>query len=164
MNTQATLEAIRHQEAALTLPAFSHNIAWQIGSLARDLAQQRGLVLGIQVRRAADPVFLTLMDGMVPNALNWLRRKSNTTLLFDRSTYGLNLHLAAKDQTLARHALSDADYASDGGGFPLRVQHAGTVGTLAISGLDQRSDHEFAVEVLCLHLHIDYATLALPAL
>ncbi len=160
---QEAIEAIKRQEAALMLPAFSKEIAWRIGILARQLAVERGYAIGIEITVAGSPVFVTALDGTSPNSMRWLRRKSNTVALFDRSSYGLSLHFASKQQTLARHALPEAEYTSDGGGFPLRVAQAGLVGTLAVSGLDQRGDHELAVETLCLHLGLDYRTLALPA-
>ena len=154
---------IKQQEAALVLPAFSKEIAWQIGSIARELALSRGAVIGLEIRVAGSPVFLTLLDGTPPNVTHWLRRKANTVALFDSSSYRLFLQLASKQQTLARHALPEAEYAHDGGGFPLRVAHAGLIGSIAVSGLDQRADHEFAVETLCLYLKKDYKALALAS-
>lgn len=159
---QGDIEAIKRQESVLVLPAFSKEIAWQLGSQARSLAVQRGFAVGIEVTAGETPVFTTALDGTSPNTMKWLRRKSNTVALFDRSSYGLSLHFESKGQTLARHALPESDYTSDGGCFPLRVQHAGLVGTLAVSGLDQRGDHELAVETLCLHLGLTYADVALP--
>ena len=159
---QTLIEAIKRQENTLVLPAFNKAIAWEIGNIARSLAVQHKHVVAIEVRSNGAPVFLTALDGTSPNSLKWLTRKSNTVALFDRSTYGLSMHLAAKNQTLARHALPEAEYSADGGGFPLRVLNGGIVGSLAVSGLDQRSDHELAVETLCLHLGLDYNSIALP--
>jgi uncharacterized protein (UPF0303 family) len=156
------LDAIKRQEAALALPAFSKDIAWQIGFIARGLAAARQLSIGIEICAAGSPLFLTAFDGTSPNTMRWLRRKSNTVAVFDRATYGLSLHLASKNQTIARHALPEAKFTSDGGGFPLRVANAGLIGSLAISGLDQKGDHELAVEALCLHLGLDYDGLSLP--
>jgi uncharacterized protein (UPF0303 family) len=161
-DTQTILELIRKQEDALVLPTFSKAIAWEIGSLARNLAVERGHAVAIEVRSNGAPVFTSALDGTTPNSMRWLTRKGNTVALFDRSSYGLSLQLAAKNQTLARHALPEAEYTADGGGFPLRVSNAGLVGSLAISGLDQRSDHELAVEAICLHLQLEYAAFALP--
>ncbi len=143
------------------LPGFSKEIAWRVGCIARDLAVQLSAAIAIEICIAGVPVFVTALDGTSPNSMKWLRRKSNTVALFDRSSYGLALHLASKQQTLARHALPEADYTADGGGFPIRVADAGLVGSIAVSGLDQRSDHELAVEALCIHLSRNYADLAL---
>lgn len=160
---ETDIAAIRRQEDELQLKAFSKEIAWKIGSLARGLAEDRGYVIGIEIVLADVPVFTTAFDGTSPSTMRWLRRKAATVAHFDRSSYGLWLQLQAKGQTLARHALPEAEFAADGGSFPLRVAGAGIVGSLTISGLDQRSDHEFAVEVLCRFTGKDFAALALPA-
>ena len=161
---EADIATIRRQEEELKLPTFSKAVAWEIGLLARGLAAERGHAIGIEICAAGAPVFTTAFDGTSPGTMRWLRRKAATVAHFDRSTYGVWLQLQSKGQTLAaRHALADAEFAADGGGFPLRVVSAGLVGSLTISGLDQRSDHEFAVEVLCRYLSKDYTALALPA-
>lgn len=162
---ETDIAAIRRQEDKLELPTFSKQIAWEIGLLARTLAAERGHAIGIEIRAAGVPVFTTAFDGTSPGTMRWLQRKAATVAHFDRSSYGLWLQLQSKGQTLfGRHALPDVEFAADGGGFPLRVISAGLVGSLTISGLDQRSDHEFAVEVLCRSLGKDYAELALPPL
>lgn len=159
----AAIASILQQEFQLQLPHWSKQLAWQLGTLARALAEERGHSVGIEICMAGTPVFTTLMDGTVPGTSRWLRRKAATVALFDRSSYAVWLQLESKGQTLAgRHALPDAEFAADGGGFPLRVANVGLVGSLTVSGLDMRSDHEFAVEVLCRHLGKDYAELALP--
>lgn len=159
---EADLTTIRRQEEELYLPAFSKDEAWKLGTLARALATERGHGIAVEIVAAGVPVFTTLLEGTVPGTTRWLRRKAATVALFDRSSYGIWLQLQSKGQTLAgRHALPDAEFAADGGGFPLRVKGAGFVGSLTISGLDMRADHEFAVEVLCRFLGKDYAALAL---
>ena len=159
---EADIEKIRQQEGELKLQAFSKEIAWQLGSLARGMAAERGYPLAIEICAGGVPVFTTLFEGTSPGTVRWLRRKAATVALFDRSSYAVWLQLQSKGQTLAgRHALQDADFAADGGGFPLRVVSAGFVGSLTISGLDMRADHEFAVEVLCRHLGMEYSDLAL---
>jgi uncharacterized protein (UPF0303 family) len=54
-----------------------------------------------------------------------------------------------------------SDYASHGGSFPLAVKGAGIVGSVTVSGLPQRADHELVVEALCALLGKDYASLKL---
>jgi uncharacterized protein (UPF0303 family) len=43
------------------------------------------------------------------------------------------------------------------------VKGAGVVGSVTVSGLPQRADHELAVEALCAELGRDYAALRLGA-
>jgi len=62
----------------------------------------------------------------------------------------VGLKLKAKNETLAdQQGLSLADYATHGGSFPLTVVGAGVVGSVTVSGLPQRADHELVVEALC---------------
>jgi uncharacterized protein (UPF0303 family) len=81
---------------------------------------------------------------------------------FHRSSYAVGLKLKAKNETLAeQQGLPLADYAVHGGSFPLTVKGAGVVGSVTVSGLPQRSDHELVVEALCAMLGRDYAGLRL---
>ena len=50
---------------------------------------------------------------------------------------------------------------SHGGSFPIRVQNAGLVAAVTVSGLPQRADHELVVEALCLELNQGYSALRL---
>ncbi len=153
---------IAQQERELQLPAFDLSIAWQLGSLAHSLAEERNYAIAIEIRRAGKTVFLVARNGTVPSQLDWLRRKANTCEWFGRSSYSTWLNLQQKQQTLSsRHALPDRDYAADGGAFPISVADTGAVGVLIISGLDQRADHELAVEVLSRHLGKNYEDLKL---
>jgi uncharacterized protein (UPF0303 family) len=69
-----------------------------------------------------------------------------------------------KNETLTeQQGLPIFDYASHGGSFPLAVESAGVVGSVTVSGLPQRADHELVVEALCNLLGRDYAALRLPA-
>ena len=62
-----------------------------------------------------------------------------------------------------KYALPQAEYAGHGGSFPIRVQGAGAIGSVTVSGLPQRADHELVVEALCAELGKNYASLALAA-
>jgi uncharacterized protein (UPF0303 family) len=62
-----------------------------------------------------------------------------------------------------RQGLPVADYAADGGSFPLAVEGAGVVGSVTVSGLPQRDDHNLVVEALCAMLGRDFAALKLES-
>jgi len=81
---------------------------------------------------------------------------------FHRSSYSVGMTLKVKGTTLLeRYGLLVADYAADGGSFPLIVENAGIVGSVTVSGLPQRDDHNLVVEALCALLGRDFATLRL---
>jgi uncharacterized protein (UPF0303 family) len=60
-----------------------------------------------------------------------------------------------------KYGLDAAAYASHGGAFPLRVASAGVIGSVTVSGLPQRDDHQFVVEALCAVLGADFGALSL---
>lgn len=59
-------------------------------------------------------------------------------------------------------AADSADFVIAGGGFPLRVNGAGIIGSITVSGLPQREDHNVIVAALCDHLQLERKSLALP--
>ena len=151
------------QERVLVLQHFDFDVAWRIGMTLRDLAFQRKLGIVVDLRRFGQPLFYCAMDGSTPNNVEWVRRKSNVVAHFLRSSYAMGLELRQRESDLLeKHGLPFADYAAHGGSFPIRVEHAGIIGSVTVSGLPQREDHELVVEALCLETSQDYASLRLP--
>lgn len=165
-STAEDLARIAQQEQTLHLRTFDADVAWQLGSLLRDLAVSRRHSLVIDVRRFGSPdqqLFFAATPGTTPDNSRWVQRKINAVARLHRSSYALGLALAQSGRTFSeRYNLPEADYATHGGCFPLHVTGAGIVGAITISGLPQRDDHNLVVEGLCLHLNLDPATLLLP--
>jgi uncharacterized protein (UPF0303 family) len=162
MSIADDLERIALQERELRLPRFDAEVAWQLGTRIRAMAQERGLSLVVDVRRFGQPLFYCALDGTTGDNPEWVRRKCNVVARFHRSTYGMGLSLRSKNTTLQeRQGVPLGDFATDGGGFPIVVENAGIVGSITVSGLPQRDDHELVVEALCAHLGRDYAALKL---
>jgi len=155
------LTHIALQERTLVFPAFDEETAWRLGSRLRALAAQRSLAVVIDIRRPAQPLFYAALPGTTPDNAEWIRRKSNVTLRFHRSSYAVGLEMEQKQSSLEARGLATADYASHGGSFPIRVAQAGVVAAVTVSGLPMRADHELVVEALCAELGHDYATLRL---
>jgi uncharacterized protein (UPF0303 family) len=156
------LSRIAFQERTLEFPSFNEETVWRLGSRLRTLAVERNLTIVIDVRRPAQPLFYTALPGTTPDNAEWVRRKSNVVFRFHRSSYAVGLDLEQKQSSLEARGLPTADYASHGGGFPIRVTNAGIVAAVTVSGLPQRADHELVVEALCAELGHDYAALRLP--
>lgn len=162
MDLPSDLTRIALQERQLIFPVFDEDAAWQIGNRLRALALERSHSIVIDLRRPAQPLFYTALPGTTPDNAEWIRRKTNVVFRFHRSSYAVGLHLQHKQSSLEARGLPAADYADHGGSFPIRVQNAGLVAAVTVSGLDQRADHELVVEALCAELRQDYAALRLP--
>jgi uncharacterized protein (UPF0303 family) len=167
MSVQDDIAAIVIQESTLTLPGFSPDIAWQIGTTLRDLALARKYSLVIDVRRFGAPhqqLFYCALAGTTPDNQRWVQRKINVVARFHKSSYHVGRLLEQTGLSFNdRYNLPIEDYAPHGGCFPIHVAGAGIVGAVTVSGLPQRDDHNLVVEALCLVSGRDYEALKLPA-
>ncbi|MBN9614471.1 MAG: hypothetical protein BGO25_04950 [Acidobacteriales bacterium 59-55] len=161
------LAAIARQEAELIFPSFDAESAWRLGLSLRELAVARNYSIVIDIRRFGQPhqpLFYTAMSGTTPDNPRWVQRKNNVVARFHRSSYAVGLALQQTGLTFnARYSLPDADYAAHGGCFPIKVAGTGIVGSVTVSGLTQREDHNLVVEAICGQLGRDYNTLRLVA-
>jgi uncharacterized protein (UPF0303 family) len=162
MGLSEDLERIALQEAELALPRLDAEMAWTLGSKLRAMAAERNLAVVIDIRRFGQPLFYAAMEDTTPDNVEWVRRKSNVVTRFHRSSYAVGLREKQKGQTIYENqGLPLADYATHGGSFPLSVTGAGIVGSVTVSGLPMRQDHELVIEALCALLGRDYETLRL---
>jgi uncharacterized protein (UPF0303 family) len=163
MGLNEDLERIAIQERELVLPRLDADLVWQIGSKLRALAAERRLPIVIDIRRFGQPLFYAAMDGTTPDNLEWVRRKGNVVARFHYCSYTAALNEKLKGKTIYEtQGLPLADYATHGGSFPLRIADAGIVGSVTVSGLPMRQDHELVIEALCSVLDRDYDELKLP--
>jgi len=163
MGLNEDLERVALQERELRLPRLNAQVAWELGARLRTIALERGFGIVIDVRRFGQPLFYAALDGTTPDNPEWVRRKSNVVARFHRSSYGVGLTMKAKNDSLENRGLPISDYASHGGSFPLHIPEAGVVGSVTVSGLPQRADHELVVEAMCGLLGRDYKALRLEA-
>jgi uncharacterized protein (UPF0303 family) len=161
MGLSEDLDRVSLQERELQFDSMDEQRAWEIGSRLRAMAVERELSIVIDIRRFGQPLFYTALHGTTPDNVEWVRRKSNVVARFHRSSYGIGLHLKNKNDSIEARGLPTAEYASHGGSFPIIVRNAGIVGSITVSGLPQRADHELVVEALCSILHRDYLELKL---
>lgn len=164
MGLKEDIDRVAMQERDLQFPRFDSQTAWELGSNLRTMAHDRGLAVVIDIRRFGQPLFYTALEGTTPDNVEWVRRKSNLVARFHRSSYSIGLSLKQKQDTLQeRYALPTSDYAAHGGSFPLTIIGSGVIGSVTVSGLPQREDHELVVEALCTLLGRDFASHQLKA-
>ncbi len=167
---RADLETIAQQEQLLRFTAFDASIAWQLGSRMRDRLLERAAGGTIEIEVAGQVLFACATPGATPGQADWIRRKRNTVRRFARSSYAIGRTLQRDGETLeSRHGLTLADFAAHGGGFPLWITAAGDagstrpsgginggimVGSIIVSGLPQREDHNLVVAAIAEQLGI----------
>ncbi|WP_250472204.1 heme-degrading domain-containing protein [Caballeronia sp. GAFFF1] len=162
MDIPHDLQTIAHQENTLVFPQFHADQAWQVGTQLREMALARDAAVVIDVRTFGQRLFFAAVDGTSPDNARWAERKSKTVEHFRRSSYAIGLTLQQAGTTLAdKFGLDPAQFASHGGSFPIRVASAGVIGSVTVSGLPQRGDHQMVVEALCAVLGHSFAALSL---
>jgi len=60
----------------LRLPCLDAQVAWELGTKLRTLAEERGLAVVIDVRRFGQPLFYAALDSTTPDNAEWVRKKS----------------------------------------------------------------------------------------
>jgi uncharacterized protein (UPF0303 family) len=163
MSDNSDITRIIHQEKTLRFQHFDEGVAWDIGCRLRDHGVAHNLPIVADVRLPGRVLFHCALAGSSPDNPEWVRRKSNVVMRYYKSSYRVGLELAAKGQSLDEaRGVSPMDFAPHGGSFPIRVEQAGMIGTITVSGLPQRDDHGLVVEVLAGWLRHDISTLRLP--
>lgn len=162
MSVNEDIKQIIRQEEELVFYAFDEDAAFSIGERIRELAQNEGLAIAIEISLWDRRLFYAATAGATFDNQEWLRRKFNVVRRFHASTYRLALEQERADKMFAPHkALDVADYALAGGGFPIRVKNSGVIGSIIVSGLPQREDHNLVVRAIAEFLSKDPGELAL---
>ncbi len=157
------LDILSQQEALLRFPSFDPDAAWQLGSLLHSALVARKAGGTVEIECDGQLLFACTTPGAKPSQADWIRRKRNTVHRLHRSTYAIGRELVRDSATLeSAHGLSETDYAAHGGGFPLWLKVDGEIeggsnliaGTIVLSGLPQRDDHNLVVAAIAEHLRI----------
>ena len=149
MDLNQDIARIAEQERRLVFTRFDGSTAWALGSALKAAAETRSAAVTIEIRIARETLFFYAMPGTGPSNADWARRKRNSVDLLQRSSYAIGLELKRDNSSLeARLGLATRDHASHGGCFPITLVGTGCIGTVTVSGLPQREDHNMVVEAL----------------
>ena len=162
VDIERDLARIAEQERRLCFPRFDAESAWELGARLKVLAEKRKAALCIEIRLLGQTSFFFAMPGTTPINADWARRKRNAVELMQKSSYAIGLGLQRDGSDLeSKLGLPTRDYASHGGGFPIRADGVGCIGVVTVSGLPQREDHGLVVEALAAMLDLPLEELAL---
>jgi uncharacterized protein (UPF0303 family) len=142
-------QRVEAEERDLVFGRFTNDDALELGLLLAEKAQARKLPIAVDVERGPQRLFHFAATGTTPDNAAWIERKKNLVRRMFRSSYGVGLKLASSGKTLADSMGAAADdYAAHGGCFPIFVHGVGFVGTVTVSGLPQKEDHDLVVEAI----------------
>lgn len=140
---------IEDQERRLVLPRLDNDDAWRLGTVLVELARARSAPVAIDIRRNGQQLFHCALPGTSADNDAWIERKVRTVNRYGHSSYLVGLRFKAKGTTFEESSRLDPDvYAAHGGAFPIILAGTGPVGTVTVSGLPQRDDHELVVAAL----------------
>lgn len=164
MSLESDIERLIQQEKRLRFKSFNEADAWALGSKMRAVAEARELPLVMDIRFPNRPLFYAALPGTDGDNPEWVRRKSNTVMRYQKSSYRFGRELQFRGMSLGpERGANPMDYATAGGGFPIHIEGTGVVGSVTVSGVPQREDHNFVYEMICDFLGVDPTILMLPA-
>ena len=164
MSAADDIERLKLQEARLRFKQFGEADAWALGTLMRSRAETAGLAIVIDISACGRQLFFTALAGTNPDNGEWVRRKINAVLRYHKCSYRYGLELAQSGHKPdADQGVNPIDFAPHGGCFPIHVIGTGIVGTVTVSGVPQRDDHNFVAGCLIEFLGLDPKGLMLGA-
>ena len=164
MSLEDDIAQLKIQEQILQFQSFTEEDAWKLGETMRAAAVAKKYPFVIDIRVSGRKLFFTALPGSVPENENWVQRKINIVMVKHKSSYHIGRELAQNGKVLNdAMGFNPIDIAPHGGCFPIIIKNVGVVGTITVSGIPQREDHNFVVEHICAYLKLDHAKLKLAA-
>ena len=161
MSIAEDLAILEQQEQLLRFTSFNSETAWELGCTLRNLLMDGRAGRTIEIELANHLLFACATPLANPGQADWIRRKRNVVHRFGRSSYAIGRVLESNNATLqSRHFLNPADYAAHGGGFPILLEDTGPIGSVVMSGLPQRDDHNLVISALAKILDKDVPRLS----
>ena len=148
-DTAGLIAEIEAQEERLVFTRFSNADAWELGCLLVELGTERDHPITIDIRRGDQLLFHAALAGTAADNDQWIERKVRTVRRFGNSSFLVGLrHRATGTPFEAREWNDTFLFAAHGGSFPINIRDSGLIGTVTVSGLAQRADHQLVVEAI----------------
>lgn len=164
MTVEGDLAIIAEQEQKLVFDRFDEDVAFAIGGTVREAGKAIGKGIAVGVYLWDRTLFYGATAGASEGNRGWVERKAKLVRLQLKSSYRIVLERGDRPRLLEPSwAIEPTEYAIAGGAFPVSIKGAGAIGAVAVSGLSERDDHEFARSAIARALGLDPAAYALPA-
>ncbi|WP_246314133.1 heme-degrading domain-containing protein [Paenibacillus foliorum] len=147
------LKEIDNEEKTLQFKQFTNLTAYELGIKLVEAAIEKKLSVTIDICRGEQQLFHYALPGTTKDNDEWIKRKNRIVNRFYHSSYYMRIYYKLLNTTIQEKSYLDpSEYAAYGGAFPIHVQNVGVIGTITVSGLPQKEDHKFVVDVLKLFL------------
>ena len=155
MSIQDELAIREKEESLLQFTAFTYEDALKLGLAINDLAKEKYAPVAIEIEINGLVIFHYSMPGSNGRNNMWVKRKANTVRAAQVSSlHGMEQREADGKDIVKDWGLDPMEYAAIGGGFPIRIKGSGIIGSVAVSGLPHRQDHQLIVEALADYLGV----------
>jgi len=136
------------EEMNLQLPKFSRSDAFDLAQIILEKAKpyDKPIIIEIEINKLV--VFRYFMDETIEDGELWLARKRNSVNLMSMSSLRFQYWLKQKNATIKSRHLNTADYIDCGGGYPIRIEGMGVMGSVCVTGLHDLDDHQLIVDSL----------------
>jgi len=141
---QKLYQTIEIQESMLQFQEFTAETALTIGLALLDRAKKEEKSIAITIIRSGMNLFHYAMDGTSPDNDGWIAGKNYLVNRFHRSS----LYMAKKIRSGSYPKDDNIGPYVAGGAFPIIIKNVGVIGTITISGLDEKDDHGWVVEIV----------------
>jgi len=133
----------------LQFRSFSKDDALELGFLLVELGRQRNHPIAIDITKGEQVLFHAALEGATPDNERWIKAKQRTASRYEVPSLLVGLRARAAGRRIEDNAWFDQqEFAAHGGSFPIYLRGTGAVGTVTVSGLPQKADHELVVEAL----------------
>ncbi len=136
------------EEMSLQLKKFSRSDAFELAKILLEKVKtyEKPIIIEIEMNKVV--IFRYFMDETIEDGALWLARKRNSVNLMSMSSLRFQYWLKQKNATIASRFLNTSDYIDCGGGYPIRIEGMGVMGSVCVTGLLDTDDHKLIVESL----------------
>lgn len=155
MTAAELISVLEMQEEILQFSNFTNADAWELGNIIVMEARRLGVSIAVRIRlNNGYTVFQYGMNGTNLYHEQWMKRKENTVCTLEKSSMRVYMELQDSQKTLEDKFLDPREYAACGGGFPIRVEEVGVIGTVVVTGMGHVADHDLLVKCISKYLHV----------
>ncbi len=152
------LKRLLLEEEELQFTKFNADVAWQLGSDFVAHAKSNNLPITIDITQGGHQLFHFSRPGTSPDNDEWVKRKVRLVYRFGHSSFYMGQLLKSKGKRIDEaYLVSESEYASHGGCFPVIIKGSGLIGTITVSGLPQEDDHQLVVDIIRSYLKRELA-------